>query len=121
MTHQGLVLLREFIIGSNPLGTVVTSGSGNVTVIGGEDPSLLIGPNNILPEWTVPVVYGSGTATSNYVAPSSIVEAWSEFFAAAVTSVATVAPNASPTVSPSLTETLVATVTAIATGTAKGV
>lgn len=86
MAHaiQALVLFRECILGSNPLGTVTTSKSGHATVVGGEDPSLLLGPDNILPGDTVPILFGSGTATSDTVFPSATIEAWSKFFESAV-------------------------------------
>lgn len=77
---KALVLFREFILGSNPLGTVNTLASGRVTVVGGEEPSLLVGPHNVLPGDSAPVIFGSGSATSELLFPSATVEAWSAFF-----------------------------------------
>ncbi|KAI5119135.1 hypothetical protein M0805_005741 [Coniferiporia weirii] len=74
---SALVLLREFIIGNNQTG-LVTNTSGSASVVGGEDPSLLVG--DILPgEWAV--LFGSGTATSELLYPSATIAAWETFFA----------------------------------------
>ena len=52
-----------------------------MSVVGGEQPSLLLGGNNILPGESA-ILYGSGTATSVYVAPSATIASWDKFFAA---------------------------------------
>ncbi|THH11307.1 hypothetical protein EW145_g733 [Phellinidium pouzarii] len=75
-----LVILREFILGNNETG-LVTNTSGTVSVTGGEGASsLLVG--NILPG-RVSVLYGSGTATSEFSYPSATIAAWDKFFASA--------------------------------------
>lgn len=70
-------MFREFILGNNQTGLL--DNSRNVAV-GGEDPSILIGPNNILPGETS-ILFGSGTRTSFYAAPSATVASWNSFFA----------------------------------------
>ncbi|KAI0695227.1 alpha/beta-hydrolase [Cytidiella melzeri] len=75
------VMFREFILGNNQTGLLTNS---STTAIGGEDPSLLIGPNNILPGESA-ILYGSGTATSLFMAPSATIAAWNSFFASVAT------------------------------------
>ncbi|KAI0339252.1 alpha/beta-hydrolase [Trametopsis cervina] len=73
------VMYREFILGNNQTGFVADSGTA---AVGGEDPSLLIGPNNVLPGETS-ILYGSGTATSFFAAPTATIDAWNSYFATA--------------------------------------
>lgn len=70
-------MLREFIIGENRTGLLV---GPNATVVGGEDPSLIKGPYNILPGETS-ILVGSATVTSYYVPPTATVAAWNAYFA----------------------------------------
>ncbi len=74
---KAFVMFREFILGNNQTGLL--DNSRNVAV-GGEDPSILIGPNNILPGETS-ILFGSGTRTSFYAAPSATIASWNSFFA----------------------------------------
>ncbi|KAJ3559619.1 hypothetical protein NM688_g231 [Phlebia brevispora] len=73
---RAYVLLREFILGSNPTGLVV-SHSHDVTVVGGEDSALaasaLIGESAIF--------VGTGMTQSSTVYPSATIAAWESFIA----------------------------------------
>ena len=71
--------------------------------MGGEDPSLLVGVSGAIPGQEG-ILYGNGSATSLYVAPSETIEAWDEFLA-------TVNSNAgeSTTVSVSASESMSST------------
>ncbi|KZT28980.1 alpha/beta-hydrolase [Neolentinus lepideus HHB14362 ss-1] len=82
------VLLREFILGSNPTGLVTTFGNGTVTVVGGEDPILAEG---ILPAASSAIYYGPGTTVSSYVPPSATVAAWESFIVTATATAIAVA------------------------------
>ena len=75
-------MYREFILGNNKTGLLI---GPNATAIGGEDPSILQGAYNILPGETS-ILYGSGSATSYYVAPSATIASWNSFFAGVVAS-----------------------------------
>ncbi|KAF9006055.1 Alpha/Beta hydrolase protein [Cyathus striatus] len=66
--------LREFVLGHNTTGLVVTAGSG-VQVIGGEDETLA---NPILPGRDE-IYYGSAATQSTYVFPSATRTAWKTF------------------------------------------
>jgi carboxypeptidase D len=77
---QAKVMFREFILGNNKTGLLIDS---NSTAVGGENPSLLLGPNNIYPG-RKGILYGSGTATSLYTAPSATIASWEAFFASKV-------------------------------------
>ena len=70
-------MYRDFILGSNTTGLVQDDGS----VVGGEDSSILKG--NVIPGQSG-ILYGSGTATSLYVAPSETIAAWENFFSTLV-------------------------------------
>ncbi|EJD07265.1 alpha/beta-hydrolase [Fomitiporia mediterranea MF3/22] len=78
--EAAFILLREFIIGNNSTG-LVTNSSGGVFVVGGEGASSLV-VGDILPGVSG-ILYGSGTATSVYVAPSATIASWEAFFASA--------------------------------------
>jgi hypothetical protein len=66
-------MFREFILGNNQTDLVTNS-----STIGGEDPSFLLGANNILPGESS-ILFGTGTATSEYIAPSASIDAWRRF------------------------------------------
>lgn len=61
-------------MGSKDTGLVKEDG----TVVGGEDPSLFVGDTGALPG-RVGILYGSGTATSLYIAPSASIASWDGF------------------------------------------
>ncbi|KAL5537214.1 hypothetical protein ACEPAF_1037 [Sanghuangporus sanghuang] len=100
--EAALVLFREFILGNNSTGLVTNSSAGE-SVVGGEDPLLLVG--DILPGESA-ILFGSGTATSVFVAPSATIASWEAFFASvqsadAAAASATSASSASGAVDPS--------------------
>ena len=68
-------MLREFILGSNTTGLVQDDG----TTVGGIDSSLL--PDDIL-QGQSSILYGSGTATSEFLAPSESIASWESYFSA---------------------------------------
>ncbi|KAL5492153.1 hypothetical protein ACEPAI_3600 [Sanghuangporus weigelae] len=93
--RAALVLFRDFILGSKDTGLVKADGS----VVGGEDPSLIVGDTGAIPG-QASILYGSGTATSVYIAPSASIASWDGFLsdvAAAKTS--DVAQTPKPTIS----------------------
>ena len=73
-------MFREFILGNNQTGLL--DGSRNVAV-GGENASLLLGPNNVLPGETS-ILFGSGSSTAFYAAPSAQVASWNTYFAGVI-------------------------------------
>ena len=83
-------MLREFIIGNNETGLVTTSPeTGEVSVVGGEDPDLyargvLAGPTAIL----YPI---NGTLTT-YAYPSKTIEAWKAYTETAIPTVPVTGP-----------------------------
>ena len=85
---QALVLLREFILGSNPTGLVTTS-HGHTTVIGGEDPKF----EGII-SGQAGIYGGHGTTEFTYTYPSATIAAWESFIAtAALTPASTPTPH----------------------------
>ncbi|KAF7370325.1 Carboxypeptidase [Mycena sanguinolenta] len=70
-----LTFVREFVFGSNPTGSVITTPARTTMVVGGED-SPLIG--DVLPG-SNGIVYNAGTATSTIVYPEATVAAWNTF------------------------------------------
>ena len=77
-SHKAYVLLREFILGNNPTGRVVTTPSGT-SVIGGEDPTLAA---SALPGESA-IFVGSGMTQSSTVYPEATINAWESFIATA--------------------------------------
>ncbi|KAF7798025.1 hypothetical protein EIP86_009237 [Pleurotus ostreatoroseus] len=75
---RAYVLLREFILGNNPTGRVVTTPSGT-SVIGGEDPTLAA---SALPGESA-IFVGSGMTQSSTVYPEATINAWESFIATA--------------------------------------
>ncbi|KAI0083861.1 Alpha/Beta hydrolase protein [Irpex rosettiformis] len=75
--QAGFVMFREFILGNNATGRLVNNSN---IAIGGENLSLLLGPNNILPGETS-ILFGSGASTRFYAAPSATVASWNDYFA----------------------------------------
>ncbi|KAH9951054.1 alpha/beta-hydrolase [Amylocystis lapponica] len=75
---SGLVLVREFILGSNQTG-LVTNRSGTISVLGGENATLA---QNILPG-QAGIFVGSMATQSTYTFPSETVVAWQKFVATA--------------------------------------
>ncbi|KAI5120253.1 hypothetical protein M0805_004589 [Coniferiporia weirii] len=71
-----LVMFREFIVGANQTGLVLSDGS----IVGGTDPTVLQG--DVLPGQES-ILFGSGTATSLFVAPSATIAAWESFYSTA--------------------------------------
>ncbi|KAH7910092.1 alpha beta-hydrolase [Hygrophoropsis aurantiaca] len=75
---SALVLMREFVYGNNQTG-LVTSSSGTIKVIGGE--------NSTLAELIMPgqeaIYYGAGTTESTYYFPTATIAAWEKFIATA--------------------------------------
>ncbi|KAI0695231.1 Alpha/Beta hydrolase protein [Cytidiella melzeri] len=76
---SALVMFREFILGSNTTGLLTNSSTTTTS------PPVLMGPNNVLPGGSA-ILYGSGKATSVYVAPSATIAAWNTFFASVASS-----------------------------------
>ncbi|KAF8516785.1 Alpha/Beta hydrolase protein [Gautieria morchelliformis] len=71
-----LTFFKEFILGCNPLGTVLPDG----TTIGGTNATLA---QSILPAYRDPIFFGSGTIAGSTVAPAATVAAWEAFVATA--------------------------------------
>lgn len=92
---QALVFLREFVLGSNPNGTVL----GDGTVVGGEDATLA---KEYLPGGSE-IFYGSATTAGTYTVPSATAAAWNEFIATATLAAASITnlPAPSNTANPS--------------------
>ncbi|KAK7001471.1 Alpha/beta-hydrolase [Favolaschia claudopus] len=76
---QALVFLREFVLGSNPNGTVL----GNNTVVGGENTTLA---NDFLPGGDE-VFFGNSTTSGTSTIPAATRSAWASFIATATASV----------------------------------
>jgi len=72
--------LKEFVLGNNPLGSVITNGHGGVHVVGGENSSL---SGDFLPGEHNPIFYGSGTTQFSTTWPSATIAAWDSFMATA--------------------------------------
>ncbi|KIJ47138.1 hypothetical protein M422DRAFT_249449, partial [Sphaerobolus stellatus SS14] len=70
---RALKFVREFILGDNPLGTVLSNGS----VVGGDTGSPVV--NHILPAEHNPIFTGSGTTQGSTVWPSATIAAWDRF------------------------------------------
>ncbi|KAF8524846.1 alpha/beta-hydrolase [Hysterangium stoloniferum] len=73
---RALTFVREFILGNNPNGTVLSDG----TVVGGESSPLV---NDVLPGEHNPIFTGSGTTLGSTVWPSATIAAWDSFIATA--------------------------------------
>ncbi|KAH9855778.1 alpha/beta-hydrolase [Lenzites betulinus] len=98
---RGFNLVRDFILGRNTTGLVVsapgsnsTSSSAAVSVVGGENSALAVAaiPGQL------GVYVGSGTTQSTYTYPSATIAAWSRFIA---TATVVAPPGASATASAS--------------------
>lgn len=76
---EAFYFLSEFVLGDNPLGTVIGT-HGQVSVIGGENSSL---SSDFLPGEHNPIFYGSGTTQSSTLWPSATIAAWDSFIATA--------------------------------------
>ncbi|CAL1714177.1 unnamed protein product [Somion occarium] len=72
---QALTFLREFVLGDNPNGTVITA-SGTTNVVGGETPTLFA--NNIL-RGQDGIYVGSIVTQSTFTYPSATIAAWDRF------------------------------------------
>ena len=77
-------MAREFIIGNNQTGLVTTSPSGEVTVVGGEDPDLyargiLAGP--------ISIPYMINETVLKYAYPDKTREAWEAYTQSAIPTV----------------------------------
>ncbi|KAF8590899.1 alpha/beta-hydrolase [Ramaria rubella] len=70
-----LYFLQEFVLGDNPLGTVVEN-KEHISVIGGEDVSFADG---VLPGEHNPIFYGSGTTQFSTIWPSETIAVWDSF------------------------------------------
>ncbi|KZV83424.1 alpha/beta-hydrolase [Exidia glandulosa HHB12029] len=70
---RALVFLREFVLGSNTTGLVLSDGS----VVGGEDSTMLT--LDYLPASDKPVYYGSATSQFSTVWPKATLDAWKSF------------------------------------------
>ncbi|KAK7685712.1 hypothetical protein QCA50_011056 [Cerrena zonata] len=77
--ENAFIFLREFVLGNNPNGTVITA-SGTTTIVGGETPTLL--NNDVLPGQEG-IYVGSVVTTSTFTYPSATIAAWSHFTATA--------------------------------------
>ena len=79
---QALVFLREFVLGNNPNGTVLSDGN----VVGGENATLakdyMEGGNEIF--------FGSAATQGTYTVPSATVAAWDQFIATATLGAASI-------------------------------
>ncbi|KAF8524855.1 alpha/beta-hydrolase [Hysterangium stoloniferum] len=76
---RALTFVREFILGNNPNGTVLSDG----TVVGGEGNPLV---NDVLPGEHNPIFTGSGTTLGSTIWPSATIAAWDSFIATATSS-----------------------------------
>ncbi|KLO07454.1 alpha/beta-hydrolase [Schizopora paradoxa] len=78
--QAAFVFFREFILGGNQTGLVVTPSSkkGATSVVGGEEKTLLVG--DVLPGQT-DIVYVLGLGTTSQVFPSATIAAWETFLA----------------------------------------
>ncbi|KAF7770375.1 hypothetical protein Agabi119p4_6349 [Agaricus bisporus var. burnettii] len=77
--EHAFVFFRDFVIGSNQTGLVVSDENGQVNVIGGEDPALLA--SDFLPGRDE-IIYGSGETISTFVHPEATRSAWNAFITA---------------------------------------
>ena len=71
---KAFVFLREFVLGNNKLGSVISPKPGITAVVGGEDPKLagvLRGQDGIY--------YGKGATQSTYFFPQATRDAWKTF------------------------------------------
>ncbi|KAG6866596.1 hypothetical protein C0991_002084 [Blastosporella zonata] len=73
--ENAFVFLREFVLGKNQTGLVVTAPSGKVAVIGGTNATLA---ENVLPGGDE-IYYGPGAKVSTYVFPAATRAAWKSF------------------------------------------
>lgn len=71
-------MLREFILGNNATGQVVTTSNGTI-VIGGENATLAA---SALPGQSA-IFIGSGVTQSSTVYPTATIDAWESFIATA--------------------------------------
>lgn len=81
LISQAFTFLREFVLGTNPQGSVVKSKSGTVSVVGGEQKDL----SGIIPG-PDPIYYGNGgggKTQSTYLFPTATRAAWKTFIATA--------------------------------------
>ncbi|PSR71879.1 hypothetical protein PHLCEN_2v12223 [Hermanssonia centrifuga] len=76
--ERAYILLREFILRNNQTG-LVTEVTGNISVVGGEDPALAA---PALPG-QLGIYVGSATTQSTYTYPSLTIAAWESFIATA--------------------------------------
>ena len=74
---QAFVLLREFILGSNPTGLVTTS-HGHTTVVGGEDS----GFRGVI-SGQLGIFGGSSSTQFTFTYPAATIAAWNSFIATA--------------------------------------
>ena len=75
---QGLVLVREFILGNNQTG-LVTNSSGHVSVVGGEVSSLA---GDVI-SGQLGIYAGSFSTQSTYTYPSATIAAWNSYIVTA--------------------------------------
>ncbi|KAF8202232.1 Alpha/Beta hydrolase protein [Pholiota molesta] len=76
---SAFTFMREFVLGNNPTGSLVTSRTGAVSVVGGENQSL----SGIIPG-PDPIYYGNGgggATQSTYLFPAATRSAWKTFIA----------------------------------------
>lgn len=74
LVTQALTFIREFVLGSNPNGTIV-----NNSTVGVSHPLV----NDVLPGEHNPIFTGSGTTLGSTLWPSATVAAWDSFIATA--------------------------------------
>ncbi|RXW22148.1 hypothetical protein EST38_g3708 [Candolleomyces aberdarensis] len=80
--------VRDFVLGNDPLGSVVQLPGGQSMVVGGQDPSLQGKALQAAPD----LYLGEGATQSTYIAPAATRAAWSSFIATE-TATATRAPS----------------------------
>ncbi|GJJ06658.1 hypothetical protein Clacol_000853 [Clathrus columnatus] len=86
--QAALEFVHDFLLGHNPLGSVIqVSESGQTTVIGGENTEFAGG---ILPGATNPIYYGSASTQFSTFWPSATISAWDNFISTANIAIATV-------------------------------
>lgn len=77
-------MFREFVIGNNQTGLVTTSPSGEVTVVGGEDPDLYLRGTLAGP---ISIPYLINGTLQEYAYPDKTREAWEAYTQRAIPTV----------------------------------
>jgi len=87
--ENALVFLRDFVLGSNTTGSLNSSSTTNGSQ--GAVPTLLA--DGVLPQYSAPIFFGSGSTAGSTVFPSNTIAAWESFMQTATSA----APDPNPT------------------------